>query len=440
MKKTLITLLVAVLVLSVVGCNKTPPDVPDNTENNNENTGVVDQLLSYDNYDVFEDEIYLCDDVYRSDDTPTHGTASIALPMAQDVLELKDYDILLCGDGCEPTAVVSRASQGYAPAYRVVPNGEIDGNFKTLKFKMEIPEGMLEDVKKQGVYEQIVEEIESQYYYLLVLDEKHYAYMHLERKEGIKKIEDEAELADGIVKNAKINFEPKNEKIDLNIERVIRLAENRGEELTWSDFQMYNAIETGSGLYILVYDIDETFDLMIGGGAPVSPPMYIRLVTKSDRDNYIDIRTEDVEKFISENREEKSAAETSELLCGYPKASYFNPITLESITKDAVNETEHHVFIKEESEYTQYLLLQPSEELSDISLTLMELTDDGLVPGEKLYTLDKLDADKPLVVGVVFYGDFTTYGLSFKGTSGNECNYIIYTSGKDGSVILQRQE
>ncbi len=439
MKKTLITLLVAVLVLSVVGCNKTPPDVPDSTENNNENTGVVDQLLSYDNYDVFEDEIYLCDDVYRSDDTPTHGTASIALPMAQDVLELKDYDILLCGDGCEPTAVVSRASQGYAPAYRVVPNGEIDGNFKTLKFKMEIPEGMLEDIKKQGVYEQIVEEIESQYYYLLVLDEKHYAYIHLERIEGAEKLEHEAELADSIVKNARVSFEPRNEKLDLTIERVIRLAENRGEELTWSDFQMYSGRDVGSGLFILLYEIDENFELRIGG-VPTVEPMYIRLVTKSDRDNYIDIRTEDVEKFISENRNEESATEASELLCGYPTASYFNPITLESITKDAVNETEHHVFIKEESEYTQYLLLTPSEELSDISLTLMELTDEGLVPGEKLYTLDKLDADKPLVVGVVFYGDFTTYGLSFKGTQGNECNYIIYTSGKDGSVILQKQE
>jgi len=439
MKKILVTLLVAVLILSVVSCNKTPPDVPDNTENNNETISVVDQLLSYDNYDVFEDEIYLCDDVYRSDDTSIHGTASIALPMAQDVLELKDYDILLCGDGCSTESVVSRASQGYAPAYHVVSDGEIDGNFRTLKFKMEIPEGMLEDVKKQGVYDQIIEELGGQYYYLLVLDEKHYAYIQLERTEGVEKIEDEAELADGIVKNAKINFEPKNEKLDLTIERVIRLAENKGEELTWSDFQMYNAIETGSGLYILVYDIDETFDVMIGG-VPNSSPMYIRLVTKADRGNYIDIRTEDVEKFISENREEKSATETSELLCGYPKASYFTPVTLESITKDDVSETEHHIFVKEESEYTQYLLLQPGEELSDISLSLMDITDEGLVPGETLYTLDKLNIEKPLVVGVVFYGDLTAYGLSFNNASGKECNYIIYTSGKDGSVILQKAE
>ncbi len=524
MKKILVALLAAILLLSVVGCNKTPPDVPDNTEKDKEKGSVEEQLLSYDSYDVFEDEIYLCDDVYRSDDTHTHGTGSISLPMGQDVLEVADYDILLCGDGCPPESVVSRASQGYAPAYRVVPDGEIDGNFKTLKFKMKVDEAWLNDTINSGINVAIEETLGSKYFYLLVLDEKHYAYIHLEVIDGVdSEVEHEAELADSIVKNARVTFEPKNEKLDLTLERVIRLAENKGEELTWDDFKMYNAIETGSGLYILVYEIDETFDLMIGGGSPVSSPMYIRLVTKDDQHNYIDIRTEDVEKFISDNRKEESATETSFLwvgmdaselpglpwddawidsdydvvwlkksfmeydteytlmikcdedalptdenieewkksylkapygtvmeidqqeingedLCGYPKASYFTPITLESITKDDVNETDYHVFIKEESEYTQYLLLKPSEELSDISLYLMDIADEGLVPGEKLYTLDKLNVDKHLVVGVVFYGDLTTYGLSFKGASGNEYNYTIYTSGKDGSVILQKQE
>jgi len=209
MKKILVTLLATALLLSVVGCNKLPPDNPDTTDKSEEQNNDDKQLLNPDNYDEFATDIYLCDDVYRSKDTPTHGTASIRLPMAQDVLELYDYDVLLCGDGCDPTAVVSRASQGYAPAYRIVSDGEIDGNFKILKFKAEIPEPMLEDIKKRGVYEQIVEEIESQYYYLLVLDENHYAYIHLQRIEGVEKIEREAELADSIVRNARVSFTPK---------------------------------------------------------------------------------------------------------------------------------------------------------------------------------------------------------------------------------------
>ena len=183
--------------------------VDDNTLTNEIINTPEEQLLNYDSYDVFEDEIYLCNDVYRSDDTLTHGTGSIELPRGQDALEVKDYDILLCDDGCDPTAVVSRASQGYAPVCRIVADGEIDGNYKVLKFKMEIPEQMLEGIKKQGAYEQMTEKIESQYFYLLVLDEKYYAYIHLERIEGTEKLEYEAELADSLVKNARINYEPR---------------------------------------------------------------------------------------------------------------------------------------------------------------------------------------------------------------------------------------
>ena len=92
MKKILAILLAAVLLLSVVGCNKTPPDVSDNTDKSVEQNDGDGQLLHPDDYDEFLTDIYLCDDVYRSDDTPTHGTASISLPMSQDVLELTDED------------------------------------------------------------------------------------------------------------------------------------------------------------------------------------------------------------------------------------------------------------------------------------------------------------------------------------------------------------
>ncbi len=90
----------------------------------------------------------------------------------------------------------------------------------------------------------------------------------------------------------------------LTLERVIELSE-KGEELTWSDFAQYESIETGSGLYIRVYDIDENFQLMIGGGAPTSEPMYIRLVSKHNQHNYVDITNIDaweLSEFIKNNR------------------------------------------------------------------------------------------------------------------------------------------
>ena len=83
----------------------------------------------------------------------------------------------------------------------------------------------------------------------------------------------------------------------LTLDAVMALSE-KGEELTWEDFAQYQSIETGSGLYILVYDIDDDFDLMIGGGNTETPPMYIRLVLKDDMDTYIDIRTENVKEFV----------------------------------------------------------------------------------------------------------------------------------------------
>ena len=83
----------------------------------------------------------------------------------------------------------------------------------------------------------------------------------------------------------------------LTMEKVIELSE-KGSDLTWSDFENYSSIETGSGLYILVYDIDNEYSVWIGGASTDEKPMYIRLVRKDDLDDYIDIRTEDIESFI----------------------------------------------------------------------------------------------------------------------------------------------
>ena len=83
----------------------------------------------------------------------------------------------------------------------------------------------------------------------------------------------------------------------LTLEKVRELS-GKGEELTWSDFEQYEGIETGSGLYIMEYDIDRQYKLVIGGTSG-GKPMYIRLVLVEDIDTYIDIRTEDLEEFIA---------------------------------------------------------------------------------------------------------------------------------------------
>lgn len=84
----------------------------------------------------------------------------------------------------------------------------------------------------------------------------------------------------------------------LSLDRVMELSQ-KGNSLTWSDFEQYNSTDIGSGLYILRYDIDSEFYLLIGGGGREVPPMYVRLVKTSDENDWIDIREGDVENFIS---------------------------------------------------------------------------------------------------------------------------------------------
>jgi len=88
----------------------------------------------------------------------------------------------------------------------------------------------------------------------------------------------------------------------LTLDKVVELSA-KGNDLSWSDFEQYQSTETGSGLYILIYEIDDAFDLWIGGGALDESPMYIRLVSKENKDNCIDIRTEDVKEFIESSKE-----------------------------------------------------------------------------------------------------------------------------------------
>lgn len=89
-----------------------------------------------------------------------------------------------------------------------------------------------------------------------------------------------------------------NLETELTLEKVTELSE-KGEELTWSDFESYSHEDIGSGLYIYRYEVGENYYLLLGGGGTEIPPMYIKLVSKTDADAHIDIRTESVDDFIN---------------------------------------------------------------------------------------------------------------------------------------------
>ncbi|MBR4111814.1 MAG: leucine-rich repeat protein [Ruminiclostridium sp.] len=92
---------------------------------------------------------------------------------------------------------------------------------------------------------------------------------------------------------------PEAELRPLTLADVITLSQ-KGDSLTWSDFEQFEGKDVGSGLYIMYYGINDEYSVMVGG-VPTEKPWYIRLVRNQGKDNeeYTDIRTGDVLDFLS---------------------------------------------------------------------------------------------------------------------------------------------
>lgn len=86
---------------------------------------------------------------------------------------------------------------------------------------------------------------------------------------------------------------------NLTMDTLISLVDIYGDEMTWSTFESYYYEDIGSGLYIRCYPIDTEYELWVGGGYLDQPPFYIRLVSKLNN-NYIDLYTESIKDFISQ--------------------------------------------------------------------------------------------------------------------------------------------
>ncbi|MBQ2662093.1 MAG: hypothetical protein IJF80_05520 [Clostridia bacterium] len=99
-------------------------------------------------------------------------------------------------------------------------------------------------------------------------------------------------------------------KAKLTLADVIELSK-RGKALSWADFEDFQYIETGSGLYIRQYKIDEMFTLSIGGGYTNVDPMYIYLSASDATDTFVDIRMGDVEAYINEHKDNVVAVNKS---------------------------------------------------------------------------------------------------------------------------------
>ena len=78
----------------------------------------------------------------------------------------------------------------------------------------------------------------------------------------------------------------------------------------------------------------------------------------------------------------------------------------------------------------------PAERLTDVKFGLLDWFEtESWQMSEVLYTMDELDPDHCFLAQVVFWGDMTTYGISFTDENGEVRHYAISISGKDGSLV-----
>ena len=82
----------------------------------------------------------------------------------------------------------------------------------------------------------------------------------------------------------------------LTLEKLREICGDDPSKLSWSDFNGYEAKDVGSGLYILEYNIEGAYTLLIGG-VPEEEPYYM-LFSLIGRDDGIDIREGGLEDYL----------------------------------------------------------------------------------------------------------------------------------------------
>lgn len=95
-----------------------------------------------------------------------------------------------------------------------------------------------------------------------------------------------------------------------------------------------------------------------------------------------------------------------------------------------------HAFWTEDGEWVSWLVFRAYEPLTDVRLVEYDMTEADYANPQTLHTLPQLTPDVPFAAGVVFYGDMTTYGLSFTDAAGQQRCFAVSISGRNGMFVL----
>lgn len=99
----------------------------------------------------------------------------------------------------------------------------------------------------------------------------------------------------------------------------------------------------------------------------------------------------------------------------------------------------HDTFIADTTEPQVKVLFSTEKGARDFKVLALTLEDAGeriTFSAKELYALDKLTPERPLVVGLTFYGSTPHYGISYADESGVTRSFAVDESGEDGSLYL----
>lgn len=91
--------------------------------------------------------------------------------------------------------------------------------------------------------------------------------------------------------------------------------------------------------------------------------------------------------------------------------------------------------IVDDSEYMVKIAFRANERLKNVRFTTLQCGD-GYEVEKNHHWIHWMEEDTYFVAGVVFYGDMTTYGISFVDEEGNERYYAVSLSGMNGALVL----
>ena len=163
----------------------------------------------------------------------------------------------------------------------------------------------------------------------------------------------------------------------LTLDDVLILSE-KGYDLSWSDFEKFSHVDTGSGVYIWSFEIDELFFLLIGGTSPENTPMYIRLCARDGTDDALDIRNGSVAEFIESHKDNPIVKDCSwnfnACPVGYSQTAMKTMLELGGIPKNAiVNHIESLPVVRVENTQVLQKFTEAVENDLDLNLTQSQM-------------------------------------------------------------------